>query len=154
MRSGLRWKWKHEQRYRTALLNLAGERGKFIQELPSPPFQPIRVYFSDALVATIVHSPEPTTISLAEAARAVPQELERFLGRFAGTDFDRTLLIDVAELPVLARQGSRVRLPVIFGWWKGHVSLLKSGELDLNEEFYSDRILLATELNHRCRDEE
>lgn len=154
MGSGLRWKWRREQHYRTSLIKLAGERGKFIQELPSPPFQPIKIYFSDALVASILRSPEPTTFTLAEAARAVPRQLELFLGRFAGADFDRTLLMDTIELPIQARQGSSVRMPVILGWWKGHVSLLKSGEIELDEEFYTDRILFSTELNYRCRDEE
>lgn len=154
MSRGIRWRWQQERRYRTTLLGLAGEKGRLVQTLPSPPFQPIRVYFSDTLTMRIALSPEPLNLCLTSAIRAVPQAVERFLGDFAGTDFERTLLLGPLHLPINAKQGSRVLVPVVIGWWRGHVSMVAPSDLPLGEDYYVDRVLLATELNHACQDEE
>ncbi len=114
----------------------------------------MRVYFSDALTMRIAFSPEPLNLCLSSASRAVPQAVERFLGDFAGADFEHTLLLGPTHLPVDAKQGTRVLVPVVIGWWRGHVSMVAPSDLPLEEDYYVDRVLLATELNHACEYEE
>lgn len=149
--NGIKWRWRNERTYLTALLHLAGEHGQLVHTLPSPPFQPIAIYFSDEVVQRIALSPEPLGLSLTSAVRSLPTCLERFLGEFAGADYDRSLLLDRIELPVVAQQGTRVLIPTIMGWWRGHVSVLAPSELELDEDFFADRVLFATELNHSCK---
>lgn len=154
MSRGVRWHWQHERRYRTTLLRLAGEKGRLVQTLPSPPFQPIKVYFSDALTMRIALSPEPLNLCLTSAIRSIPQAVERFLAEFAGADYEHTFLLGPTHLPINAQQGSRVMMPVVIGWWRGHVSIVAPSDLPLGENYYVDRVLLTTELNHACQYED
>lgn len=154
MRHGIRWQWRYERHYRMTFLGLAGERGTLVLTIPSPPFPPTKVYFSDALIRKIERSPEPFDLSLANVIQAVPAVVERFMGEFGGVDYERTLLLAPAKLSVQTQIGPRVRILIVIGWWRSHISVLEPTELPLDEAYYADRILLITELNHACREEE
>ncbi len=154
MHHGIRWEWQRERHYRTTFLRLAGERGALVLTLASLPFQPTKVYFSDALMRKIERFPEPFDLPLTNVIQAVPSIVERFLDEFGGVDYDQTLLLAPAKLSVQTQSGPLVRFPIVIGWWRSHASIVQSAELPLDEAYYADRILLITELNHACRDEE
>lgn len=152
MEPGVCWRWQRERYYRDHLFGASGVPRELVKTLPSLPFRPVEFFFSTALISLIEGSPDPLGLCLADVVHSTPREFEFFLGRFAGTDLEKTLLLDFWAIPVVGKQGSRLRIPVIMSWCEDMVTVVIPRELALDEKFYVDRLLLLTELNHGCRD--
>jgi len=98
--------------------------------------------------------PGPSVIGPKEIIQSAQACCEKLLVRFAGVDYDRTLLIDVNFFRVGLRMGGAILLPVVTIWHIRSFVVATSAEVPLSETFWVDRLLLETELRHGCRDEE
>lgn len=112
----------------------------------------MRAIVSHRLVTAFEKAPHPFKIGHSFIRDGALQAFEQLLSNFCGADLDQCLLVDKFVVQVKSKEGGSFSVRVVAAWECGTFGIFSTAEIPLAEEFFIDRLLFQTELQHHAEE--
>lgn len=120
--------------------------------LPSDRERPMSAIVSHRLLNAFEKAPVPFQIGRPFVREGALQAFETLLSNFCGADLDHCLLVDKFVVQVKSKEGGSFSVRVVAAWERGVFGIFSTAEIQLGEEFFIDRLLFQTELQHHSEE--
>jgi hypothetical protein len=97
-------------------------------------------------------APLPLKIGRPFVREGALKAFDQLLVNFGGADLNHCVLVDRLFVQVKTKDGASFGLSVVATWEPGTFGVFSSGEIRLREDFYIDRLLFQTELQHHAEE--
>lgn len=139
-----------ETRVREFIADAKANDQNWCFDLPSDPERPMQAIVSHRLVTAFEKAPHPFKIGRPLVRDGALQAFEKLLSNFCGADLDHCLLVDKLVVQVKSKEVGAFSVRVVAAWERGVFGIFSTAEIQLGEEFFIDRLLFQTELQHHA----
>lgn len=109
---------------------------------------------SGALMTVISGVPALSQIPQADIDGCFLTQSIEFLDRHCEVNFDSSIIVESGFLSISSGDGHRFVWPIVRAWADGDIVTMSVSELDLDEDYMADRVLLNCVLREACTLEE
>lgn len=146
----VKWTWSIDRYVRAYLKATALNEHNLRFTLPDANC-PMTAVVSRKLVHVFERAPEPLVIADRHIRQGVLLACEHLFCTYAGADL-KSILIDSVRIQMSEKGGARFAVPAVIVWDRGTFGVFTRSELELAEDFYAEKVLLLTEIQHHAEE--